>query len=155
MTDVEQIVAHNSDRTGWPSGPWDGEPDRVEWRDETTGVPCLAQRGPLGAWCGYAAVPPGHSWHGADYDDVPATVHGGLTYADRCRPAVGICHVPRPGEPADVWWLGFDCAHAWDVVPGILQYSPALYDRGDGTYRDLNYVRAECTALAGQIAAAV
>lgn len=53
------------DRTGWPSGPWDDEPDRVEWRDEATGLPCLALRNDMfGSWCGYVAVPPGHPVHG-------------------------------------------------------------------------------------------
>lgn len=125
----------------WGAGPWDEEPDRVEWRDEATGLPCLALRHErLGHWCGYVAVPPGHPAHGRGYDDVPAEVHGGLTYAEKCHGQV--CHKPAPGEPEDAWWLGFDCAHGWDLSPGL--YRSALY-------RDLPYVQAECAALARQL----
>jgi hypothetical protein len=37
------------DRTGWPPGPWDDEPDRIEWIDEATGQPCLMRRNGFGA----------------------------------------------------------------------------------------------------------
>src|SRR6266436_107280 len=52
------------DRTGWTEGPWDQEPDRLEWKDATTGLTCLAVRNRFGAWCGYVGVPPTHAWHG-------------------------------------------------------------------------------------------
>lgn len=44
----------------WPVGPWTTEPDRVDFRH--AGLPCILHRGFLGAWCGYAGVPPGHRW---------------------------------------------------------------------------------------------
>lgn len=56
------------DRTGWPAGPWDYEPDRDTWTDEATGLPCVAQRaGTLGHWCGYVGLPDDHPLHGCDY----------------------------------------------------------------------------------------
>lgn len=38
------------DKAGiWGTGPWVGEPDKAQWEDETTGLPCLALRyGPRG-----------------------------------------------------------------------------------------------------------
>lgn len=61
----------------WGAGPWLEEPDHVEFEHE--GVPCIIHRGPLGAWCGYAAVPPGHPWHGKEYGDrVPCANRGEL-----------------------------------------------------------------------------
>lgn len=128
------------------AGPWYDEPDKAHWVDETTGLDCLIVRNRLGALCGYVGVPPAHPWHGKDYDDVYADVHGGLTYADRCQEDEehGICHLPEPGRPDDVWWLGFDCAHAGDLVPGAGRVSP--YE----TYRELNYVRDEVARLARQ-----
>lgn len=110
------------EKSAWGPGPWDDEPDRVEWREPTMpGLVCLVARGPMGNWCGYVAVPPGHPAHGADYNDVEVSVHGGLTYAERCQagPAAFVCHVPAPGEPDDVWWLGFDCGHAFDYSPAM------------------------------------
>lgn len=136
-------------------GPWIDEPDRVEWRHE--GLPCLIRRGPLGALCGYVAVPPEHPWHGAHYDDVPASAHGGLTFADRCHGE--ICHVPQPGEPDDVWWFGFDCGHYQDLIPEFCKriadgayYAPILTE--GVSYRDVAYVRAETLELAEQVVSA-
>jgi hypothetical protein len=84
--------------------------------------------------------------------DALLSVHGGLTYAAFCQESddesTGICHVPEPGQPAHVWWFGFDCAHCYDVAPG--------YDwshGGDREYRDLDYVRGQVRSLAAQLAA--
>jgi len=46
-----------------------------------------------------------------------------------------------------IWWVGFDCAHLGDVIPGL-----GLQD--DGVYRDESYVRAELENLARQAAEA-
>jgi len=148
------------DRAGWPAGEWDEEPDKVQWQDAETGLPCLAKRHPsLGHWCGYVGVPAGHWAHGKGYDDVSVDVHGGLTYADTCQAgadeATAICHVPAPGEPDHVWWLGFDCAHAWDASP----YDYLRAQKGgiwamssDDKYRTLDYVQRQCAHLAAQLA---
>lgn len=135
-------------------GPWVGEPDRLEWRYR--GLPCLMVRNvEIGNWCGYVAVPPGHPWHGAASGALDVDAHGGLTYADAC--AGSICHVPHPGEPDDVWWLGFDCGHAFDLLPFTRKlYADRGVARGDvgDVYRDVAYVRAECEQLADQVLAA-
>lgn len=140
---------------GWPSGPWDGEPDKVQWLDEATGLPCLAVRNRgYGNWCGYVGVAEGHPWHGKGYDACEPwpDVHGGLTYSDECQPSEdesqGVCHVPEPGEPAHVWWLGFDCGHSGDSAPGMLMLLSY------GTYKPLTYVSRECAKLAAQVLAA-
>lgn len=131
------------------AGPWTNEPDKAQWVDQTTGLDCLIVRNRVGALCGYVGLPPGHRWHGADYDDVPAEVHGGLTYAGPCQDGResgwGICHAPEPGRPADVWWLGFDCAHAWDWAPKMARHS-------HDAYRDFRYVQLEVERLAAQLA---
>jgi hypothetical protein len=160
--------ARRIDRSGWPPGPWDNEPDRIEWRT-AVGLPGLLLRNRFGAWCGYVAVPPGHPCYGLDYESIypkgpdgepdysvrplpnpvhELSVHGGVTYGNACDTASGICHVPEPGEPDDVWWFGFDCIHSGDVMPSTLRYAPAL--SGD-VYRDVAYVRAECEELAEQL----
>ena len=136
------------DRSSWRRGPWDGEPDFV--RFESHGLPCIVLRHPRsGHLCGYVAVPPGHPWHGVDFatlwrEDGCPNVHGGVTYAERC--AGSVCHVAKPGDPDDVWWLGFDANHAWDVSPRDASW-------GDGDYRDIGYMRRECERLAEQCAA--
>ena len=157
------------------AGPWNDEPNKVQWVSRSTNLDCLIVRGPMGALCGYVGVPKGHRLYGLDYDVEPMTdldVHGGLTYAASCQQADadGICHVPQPGRPADVWWFGFDCGHYMDVVPGMLKYdnplAGAIVDLSNtlehvltpperresvATYRDIDYVKGQCTTLAKQI----
>lgn len=179
------------DKSDWGMGPWQDEPDRIEWRiGDLVG---LMLRNPSGGnWCGYVGVPPNHSWHGRGYschvDNCPRStydadtcehslpdidVHGGVTFSDRCmeddRPQrERVCHVPQDGESADVWWIGFDCAHAWDVRPAGLVRDrelakklraggdldgARLFERGpspDEHYRTATYVQSEVEDLARQ-----
>jgi hypothetical protein len=161
------------DRSGWESGAWDSEPDKVQFIDTATGLPCLAKRNHYGNWCGYVGVSAEHPLFGVAYNSCPHgcqewcehapdytfEVHGGLTYSDACEKgpeATSICHIPAPGEPDHVWWFGFDCGHAYDLAPGLqAEYRrygiPALCDRD--IYRTLEYVRGECASLAAQLAA--
>lgn len=90
------------DKSEWGPGPWQDEPDKLQWEDKATGLACLIVRGPAGALCGYVGVPQSHPWFGVDYnqctreskceetwcDHRPCVeVHGGLTFADSCRAA--------------------------------------------------------------------
>jgi hypothetical protein len=144
------------DKTKWGRGPWQKEPDRFEWKHK--GFPCLAVRHPrMGQWCGYVAVPPGHPYYEKPCDEcADIDVHGGLTYADHCNRH--ICHVPAPGEPDDVWWLGFDCAHAGDVIPSMNEFIPkgitcmTVKSPFGETYKTLRYVVNEVNNLAHQLA---
>lgn len=146
------------DKSKWGEGPWQSEPDKIQWQDETTGLPCLIVRGPVGALCGYVGVPEGHAAFEKGYDDIDVSVHGGLTFARPCQVSERlneehlVCHVPDPGEPDNVWWLGFDCAHAGDVCPRYREYGISLDIFEHGEYRDLSYVRTECQQLAQQLA---
>jgi hypothetical protein len=143
-------------RDSWGPGPWEAEPDVVEWR--TDGLACLIVRNRLGALCGYVGIPEGHPFHGKAYSDVESVrdlrVHGGLTYSNAC--AGHICHVARPGEPDNVWWLGFDCNHSGDMAPGMMAALRAcgadhLAHRQWASYRDIEYVRHEVENLAQQL----
>lgn len=153
-------------------GPWSNEPNRLEF--EEYGLPCLMHRNPLGAWCGYVAVPPGHPYYGKKGNDLE--VHGGVTYADYCSGHV--CHTPKEGQPDNVWWFGFDCAHCWDLVPWMVAQKlklkwPVLDEAGTvyvsspnaeldeleaearlfahDVYRDVEYVKGQCRYLAEQL----
>jgi hypothetical protein len=134
------------DRSTWGKGPWDSEPDdKVVWIEPTTDLDCMILRNPMGAWCGYVGLPPNHPHHGKACNDIDYdiyNVHGGLTYAKEC--AGNICHVPEPGRPHDVWWLGFDCNHSQDRAPEFF----GGYDWGE--YRTQSYVVVEVTRLALQ-----
>lgn len=142
---------------------WDNEPDRKHWIDAATGLDCLIVRNGLGgkgALCGYVGVPDGHPWHGKGYDDCKRAdgeyveVHGGLTFASGCSENGKICHsIEKDGKIASdhVWWLGFDCAHAGDYIPGMDCNSRyRSLDDGYSVYRNIVYVENECRSLAKQ-----
>jgi hypothetical protein len=171
---VKERVYTTIDKSSWGDGEWQDEPDKIQWKDEDTGLPCLVKRtAHSGAWCGYVGVPPGHPYFEVGYSDVPYELvepHGGLTYSDHCAEGPeesSICHVPDPGEPDNVWWLGFDCAHSHDYAPASEAQNRERAEEeiakgGTGypwlplygerrTYRSLAYVRSEVRQLALQL----
>lgn len=156
------IKIQNHTHEGLPKeGPWADEPDKAVWV-HPNGLDCMIHRGPSGALCGYVGVPEDHPLFGTSYDEVGVDVHGGLTYSNKCQegedPAFGICHVPQPGRPDNVWWFGFDCAHCDDFTPrtdALLRKHGADIDLFPGKehYRTFAYVEAEVNRLAEQIRA--
>ena len=56
-------------KSTWGDGPWMAEPDKEQWPDETTGLPCLIKRNQFGALCGYVGVAEGHPWFGQSDGD--------------------------------------------------------------------------------------
>jgi hypothetical protein len=150
-------------------GPWSDEPDKAQWIDERTGFDALAVRSRMGFWCGYVGLPPGHPWHGRDPDpdDGPGLPIGGVSvdFGGYCaeggedqQPVV--CHVPEPGRPDRVWWLGWHNGHADDLAPTldvsirqILSRAAALPDLSTwGVYRPLTAVKAQVLLVAAQCA---
>lgn len=154
---MQTIEYRTIDKSTWGIGPWLDEPDKRQWMDEASGLPCLIKRGPSGALCGYVGLPPEHPLFGHDCDGIDVDVHGGLTYAAPCAhgedEASGICHRPGSGEPDNVHWLGFDCAHWTDLSPYFASLFPNGHMGEIVTYRDLGYVTAEVTSLAAQLKA--
>ena len=174
---MEHITWSTVDKSGWPDGPWMSEPDKEQWEDEATGMPCLIVRNCMGALCGYVGVDDSHPLHKKGYGDCVKPgcrhedycdyanrpegmfeVHGGLTYSDLCMEgpeAETICHIPAPGEPDPIWWFGFDTAHAGDYEPGegIYDGKRVFEPLAGGEYRTREYVKAECASLAKQLAA--
>ena len=150
---METITYKTHDRTTWPSGEWDSEPDKIQWQDSITKLPCLMVRNRLGAWCGYVGVPQDHPAYERSYDDVAAEVHGDLTYSDKCMEEPkekSICHIPGIGESDDVWWLGFDCSHGGDAYPKVS--AAMLFDTSFSSYKNQEYVTQQVTSLAAQFA---
>ncbi len=150
------------DKSEWMRGEWDSEPDKIQWTDESTGMPCLIVRGPSGALCGYVGVTDSHPFYEKGYSaaavdiDGGIEVHGGLTYSDKCQPgedeSKGICHAPTPGEPDDVWWFGFDCYHCFDIGPRRLKQNikDGFHDPAS-EYRSVRYVELQVAKLAKQL----
>jgi hypothetical protein len=145
------------DKTGWGEGPWQTEPDREQWTH--AGYACLILRHPHGGYlCGYVGVDRAHPAYGKHplREDVDATAHQDLNYGSACEGL--ICHVPEPGMPDDVWWLGFDCGHAFDVAPGLEARErargwPPILTPLMPVYRTFPYVKRETEKLADQLRA--
>lgn len=141
----------------WGPGPWAEEPNRELWKSQ--GFDCLINRNRLGSWCGYVGVPSSHPLYGKTYSEleeknIDLEAHGGITYSNFCQGE--ICHPTDEGEP--VYWFGFDCAHAWDLIPGmhaLREFDPLFAEfrstSARESYRDMAYVKAEVEKLALQL----
>lgn len=155
------------DRSEWGEGEWDNEPfDRIYWEDRATGYPCILRRGPSGAWCGYVGVGKehplyGHGMMGEDEEKeeklLSLDVHGGVTYTEPCQEddkEYGVCHLTE-GED-DRWWIGFDCGHAFDIIPRFTHIYQdnalrLLSDPSKYEYKNYVYAGGEVLRLAVQL----
>lgn len=150
------------DKSSWGEGPWMYEPDKIQWQDEETELPCLIHRSlATGALCGYVGITEDHPLYKCD-DWPDIDVHGGCSYIDLCQSdhapdgSTGICHLVEPGELDQVFWIGFDCGHSGDIMPAMTQFSGmggilSQLMCHSSIYRDLDFVRAECKSLAKQL----
>lgn len=148
-----------TDKSTWPHGPWQSEPDKRQWTDLQTNYPCLIVRNHFGALCGYVGVTLTHPTYGHCYKDNIITnisVHGGVTYTGPCQKSNAvsneklICHIPDADEPDNIWWIGFDCAHYSDFLPNYpsnYMFLPLNHE----TYRNIDFVTHECESLAKQL----
>lgn len=96
--------------------------------------------------CGYVRLPPTHPMYEKHYDDIPAEVHGGLTFCD-----IESC-VEKDGKG---WWIGFDCAHSGDamydpnyVLGNVARY---IYNHPNDHYWTQAEVELETESLADQM----
>lgn len=121
------------DKSSWPRGPWDQEPDFLQFTH--SGLPCVVLRTDLGHLCGYVGVPADHPYATGMRSISDLSVHGGVTW-------------DKAGEENDLFWIGFDCGHSGDSSPKMEH----RYGRFNGTYRDMPYVREQTENLAVQLA---
>jgi hypothetical protein len=143
---------------------WVAEPDFENAILEPSSLDCRLYRNDFTkTWCGYVRLPPDHPDAGllraqadAHYD-----VHGGISYAGEAP----LSH----WDIFDGHWLGFDCAHAGDYQPGmvdmwneIIAQEPeesariealfqGLYHAERDVYRTIAYARREVRRLAKQV----
>jgi hypothetical protein len=164
MVRFTTAVHESVDKTKWARGPWDEEPDEASWTDVATDLPCSIKRHPeLGHLCGYVGVTAGHPYFDKDdiFDLGDLSVHGGITFTAlspaqvRAKEGESVLHMFPDGHFEEVRWLGFDCAHAWDIAPGMEAEMRSIgvpHRRMDSElYRPLGYVVQECESLARQL----
>jgi hypothetical protein len=149
-----QEAAWKVDRTGWREGPWDQEEDIRKWSH--AGFPCAMVRNQLGNWCGYAGVYKTHPCFELEADRVAVDIHGGLTYFGYGGRLLCLLNE----QPGAVWFLGFDCGHVDDYVPGMdtpmfreigVTLMSRQYEAGEVFYRTQEYVAGQVNYLADQL----
>lgn len=115
-----------------PAFEWETE------RDEGTfvahGYWCEIKRTGMGNLNGYVLIGRTHPYWMQEGIDL--AVHGGITFEDGVK-------------------LGFDCAHAGDLVPGRVRYSYGFKDYREqqvpDVYRNWSFVTHQLTQLAAQL----
>ena len=128
-------------------GPWVDEVDELFWRIPEVDLACCILRGPLGTWCGYVGLDSSHPYYKKGWAVVTEKimVHGGVTFAST------FSSPPLPATIKNLWWIGFDCGHFNDLVPGIVHLYPDLTINTNAIYKDTKYVIKETNSLAQQL----
>lgn len=133
------------DKSAWKEGPWNQEPDRLEWIDEATGLFCLILRKPSGALSGHVGVPSDHPFFLKPHHLLRLWVHHGISYSNfsHGQGESSIRYFSDLAAPNRIWWFGFSCDYEDDLCPARL--APR------GHYRNIDYVMQEVINLAEQI----
>ena len=66
---MNELEYRTADKSQWFRGEWDNEPDKMQFTDEETSLPCLIVRNDGGALCGYVGVSDGHPFFAKHYND--------------------------------------------------------------------------------------
>ena len=113
-------------KEGWGDGPWQEEPDKLQWTDAETGLPCLIVRNGVGALCGYVGVSEGHPLFMIKYSDcsLPHAKPRGERPQDK-EPVFGrvmpesMLQRIRERRVCDGEWCGHTPEHLLEVHGGI------------------------------------
>lgn len=170
MTEVQNRVEKinpDVDRSKWRIGPWDNEPDEVNF--EVYGLRCsILRQKRNGTLCGYVGVPnehPASNLCGNDPIGVPCDVTPNeFASIDKMNaffgeaPSVSAFLSPHGGVTytgaitthwlEGLWCFGFDCNHAFDACPQV-------YPGSDEDYRDIGYVEDEVIRMAERLSQSV
>lgn len=162
--ETKHIYSSDKKLEAFGYGEWVEEPDEVYFIHK--GIECRILRVVQleehetcywfgGHLCGYIKIPEDHQFYNKDYDDIPLNAYCGLTYSQMEK---------------DGYWVGFDCMHAFDIIPSIARkrkFDPLwieltkemnavkskmrIKDSCATTYKNINFVEMQCRALADQL----
>jgi hypothetical protein len=132
-------------------GPWDSETNFKKWQH--AGLTCMIQRNFYGVWCGYVGVKKAHPCYEKDCGRISSgyrniSAHGGVTYAGRL-------------DNTAIWWIGFGCDSASDIIPycaDLYEATETIYGfvgKHGEIYRDTAYAIKETNNLAEQLASLI
>lgn len=120
-------------------------PSTIEKVFESSGYPCaVIHDNMIGFRCGYVGVDEKHPLYGKDYSvfDGFIEVHGGVIFSG---------HSILVETDTPTWWIGFDCAHAFDKCDIYDKITADIRIYQMGEKRSLGYCIAQCTGLARQL----
>jgi hypothetical protein len=123
MKDILELIKIEGNEKKWTYTCENGLEFNCSIRRNTSG----------GHLCGYVILTPDNDFFGKDYDDIPVSCHGGLTYASNQGPN---------------WVIGFDCAHYDDLQPF---YTDQDIYNDNRVYKDMEFVTEECESICEQI----
>ena len=108
-------------------GPWEElvktESGTILHDEYDEGLRFIVMRGPC-SLCAYVGLPSAHPLAGHNYDDLPVSAHGGLTFAAEGHDA----------WPEGFYWYGWDYGHSGDSA---FYYSdPKLTHIFEGRHQD-------------------
>lgn len=112
------------------------------------GYKCLIKRTmDSGHLCGYVGLDENSRFYEKNYEEVYEKIkcHGGITFADFWD-----------NLQDQKYYLGFDCAHAFDLRPFVYTRYPQIFKPDDitalqETYKDMEYVEKEIQDVVDQI----
>lgn len=141
-------------------GPWTHEADEYfgVFKDPTTEHTFLtfAWRSTSLSLCGYVGITKEHPYYGRRYNTkemMNLGVHGGLTFTGKLD-MTDVKHSDKH------WWLGFDCAHAFDYIPmldivihGVPEdtFLPILQGNDPHSYKNIGFVTEQIDHLGQQL----
>ena len=124
------------------------EPSAFVWETKEGLRGLVFRQKSMNHYCGYLELGD-HVTRYDTYDDLDVRVHGGLTYMGRLE----FASIEYPDLKKFELSVGFDTAHAGDLVPGLVLLMKGNYLQDRDTYRDFEYVFNEVNDLSEQVAA--
>ena len=133
---------------------------KQESRFEYKGFPCVVLFMANAYRCGYVGIPKSNKHYDKNYEEIPVSCHGGLTYSRNKL---------YGQNDTDTWWIGFDCAHygdGYDVKKSkelfandeqvmkqllILEQTGYFSICSGDAIRTLDYVEENCRSIVDQL----
>lgn len=133
------ILTKEKKKELYGEGPWIYEPDHVTFTH--AGRIChIYRHQDWGHLCGYVEILEDSPIKDIDVFDMPFSVHGGITFSDKLK-----------FDDNENFAIGFDCAHANDLSPGLIIRGGMAFPDLFLIYKDIEYVTQEVKNLAEQV----
>ena len=130
---------------------------KIESEFDYNGYPCLVLFLSSGYRCGYVGLPKASKFYKTDFDRIPVSCHGCLTYGQRTN---------KGNRNIRAYWIGFDCCHLFDkndyesakkyfdsktIQPLLIVENIEKQFNTDSIVRTQEYCEQECRNIVDQI----